>query len=83
MQTLQSRLKKKVQLHVILLGMAGSVYTEHTLGPLRELGVSQQQTRRLVNKLHRHAATHAVAIVGHRRCSQSQSQPPDRVCSGT
>jgi ribonuclease HI len=67
MQTLQAHYGTKVQQHTILLGIAGSIYMEHTTAQLRSLGLNKGQTQRLTAALHRHAAAHAVTIVGHRR----------------
>jgi hypothetical protein len=44
-----------VRRQVILLGVAGSVYTEQTLRPLEQLGIRGQLQKSTIHKLQRHA----------------------------
>ena len=47
-------------LHIILLGVGGTTYNNHTLEPHKELGLDFQKVKRLVSKLHVHSVKYAV-----------------------
>ena len=44
-----------VTLHVILLGVGGTIYNQYTITPLLSLGVPTHKVHQLVTKLHCHA----------------------------
>jgi hypothetical protein len=51
----------------ILLGIGGTIYTEHTKQQLAQLGIAPTQLTKLLSKLNRLAATWAGALVSTRR----------------
>ena len=55
----------------ILLGYGGTIYTEHTLGALQQLGLDSAASRQLAEKLVLHAATSAHNVIGTRRMAYS------------
>ena len=57
----------QVELQVLLVGAVGSIYKEHTIKPLRTLGLDNQQISKLVRKLNVHAVQRAHDLVVHRR----------------
>jgi hypothetical protein len=46
-------------LHTILLGVGGTIYNNHSLEPLKELGLDSQRVKRLAPKLHVRCVNHA------------------------
>jgi hypothetical protein len=53
-----------VTLHIILLGVDGTIYNTHTL---KELGVDSQRVKKLASKLHVHFVNFAAKLVHTRR----------------
>ena len=45
----------KVTLHVILLGVGGTIYNQYIITPLLNLGIPTHKVHQLVTKLHCHA----------------------------
>jgi hypothetical protein len=45
----------QVTLHVILLGIGGTIYNQYTITPLLNLGIRTQKVHQLATKLHCHA----------------------------
>ena len=45
----------QVTLHVILLGVAGTIYNQYTITPLLNLGISMHKVHQLATKQHCHA----------------------------
>jgi hypothetical protein len=45
----------KVTLHVILLGVGGTIYNQYTITPLLNLGIPTHKVHQLATKLHCHA----------------------------
>ena len=60
-----------VTLHIILLGVGGTIYNTHTLKPFKELGLDSQRVKRLASKLHVHSENFAAKIVHTRRALSS------------
>jgi hypothetical protein len=56
-----------VTLHVILLGMGGTIYNTHTLKPFKKLGLDYQRVKKLASKLHVHSVNFAAKFVHTRR----------------
>jgi len=44
-------------LHVIHLGVGGTIYNTHTLKPFKELGLDSQRVNKIASKLHVHSVT--------------------------
>ena len=59
-----------VTLHIILLGVGGTIYNTHTLKPFKELGLDSQIFKKLASKLHVHSVNFAAKLV-HTRCALS------------
>ena len=62
-----SRASAQVTLHTILLGVGGVIYTPHTLGPLKELGLDTFKATKLARKLHAHSVLYAYKLASTRR----------------
>jgi len=60
-----------VTLHIILLGVGGTIYNTHTLKPLKELGLDSQRVKKLASKLHVHSVNFATKLVHTRRALSS------------
>jgi ribonuclease HI len=57
----------QVEVVVLLIGVTGTTYKEHTLDPLvKKLGLSNEQASRLLAKLTRHSLEHAIQLRKHR-----------------
>ena len=56
-----------VTLHIILLGVGGTIYNTHTLKPFKELGLDSQRVKKLASKLHVHSVNFAAKLVHTRR----------------
>ena len=52
-----------VTLHIILLGVGGTIYNTHTLEPFKELGLDSQRVEKLASKLHVHSVIFAAKLV--------------------
>jgi len=59
-------------LHVILLGVGGVLYSPHTLVPLKSLDLDSQRVKKLALKLHAHSVHNAHKLV-QTRCSLEHS----------
>jgi hypothetical protein len=44
-----------ITLHIVLLGVGGTIYNTHTLKPFKELGLDPQRVKKLASKLHVHS----------------------------
>ena len=60
-----------VTLHIILLGVGGTIYNTHTLKPFKELGFDSQRVKKLASKLHVHSVNFAAKLVHTRRALSS------------
>jgi len=60
-----------VTLHIILLGVGGTIYNTHTLKPFKELGLDSQRVKKLASKLHVHSVNFAAKLVHTRRALSS------------
>ena len=48
-----------VTLHIILLGVGGTIYNTHTLKPFKELGLDSKRVKKPASKLHVHSVNFA------------------------
>jgi len=60
-----------VALHTILLGVASTIYNNHTLEPFKELGLDSQRVRKLAFKLHVYSVKYAAKLIHTRRALSS------------
>jgi len=60
-----------VTLHIILLGVGGTIYNTHTLKLFKELGLNSQRIKKLASKLHVHSVNFAAKLVHTRRALSS------------
>jgi len=60
-----------VTLHIILLGVGGTIYNNYTLEPFQELGLDSQIVKKLASKLHVHSVNYAAKLVHTRRALSS------------
>jgi len=60
-----------VTLHIILLGVGGTIYNTHTLKPFKELDLDSQRVKKLASKLHVHSVNFAAKLVRTRRALSS------------
>ena len=51
-----------VTLHIILLGVGGTIYNTHTLKPFKEPGLDSQRVKKLASKLHVHSVNFAAKL---------------------
>jgi hypothetical protein len=65
----------KVTLHIILIGVAGTIYNEYTITPLINLGLTKQKAKSLAAKLRDHAIQRLTTIKNtrHALCFQGVS----------
>ena len=61
-----------VTLHIILLGVGGTIYNTHTLKSFKELGLDSQSVKKLASKLHVHSVNYAAKLVHTRRACHAQ-----------
>jgi len=52
-----------VTLHIIFLGVGGTIYNIHTLKPFKELGLDFRRVKKLASKLHVHSVNFAAKLV--------------------
>jgi hypothetical protein len=60
-----------VSLHIILLGVGGTIYNTHTLKPFKELGLDSQRVKKLSSKLHVHFVNFAAISLARRYALQT------------
>jgi len=60
-----------VTLHIILLGVGGTIYNTHTLKPFKDLGLNSQRVKKLASKIHVHSVNLAAKLVQTRRALSS------------
>jgi len=65
----------KVTQHIILIGVAGTIYNEYTIKPLVNLGLSKYKAKSLASKLSCHAIQRLTTIINtrHALCLQGTS----------
>jgi hypothetical protein len=56
-----------VTLHIILLGVGGTIYNSHTLKPFKKLCLDSQRVKELASKLHVYSANNSAKLVHTRR----------------
>ena len=61
-RSLQHSPNASVTLHIILLGVGGTIYNTHTLKPFKKLGVDTQRVKKLASKLHVHSVNFAAKL---------------------
>jgi len=61
-------------LHVILIGVAGTVYIPHTLEPLKRLGLDHQHATQLACRLNAHSCACARKLAGTRYALAAATQ---------
>eukprot|EP00983_Pelagomonas_calceolata_P055517 1144180-Pelagomonas_calceolata.AAC.2 len=64
---------KFVTLHIILLGVGGTCYTEHTLNQFKQLGLDHQRAMKLAHKLHAHSIMYTNKLVTTRRAIENKN----------
>jgi hypothetical protein len=62
---------EKDDVHIILLGVGGTIYSTHTLKPFKDLGLDSQRVKKLASKLHVHSVNFAAELVHTRRALYS------------
>jgi len=55
-----------VSLHTIILGVGGTIYSPHSLEPLKHLGLDPQKVTKLAVRLHAHSVQYAYWLVSTR-----------------
>jgi len=65
----------KVTLHIILIGVGGTIYNEYTITPLINLGLTNQKAKVLASQLRDHAIQKLSTIINtrHALCFQGAS----------
>ena len=61
-----------VTLHIILLGVGGTIYNTHIIRPLNDSGLDSQRAKKLASKLHLRSVNCAAKLV-HTRCALSST----------
>ncbi len=56
-----------IYLHVLLLGVGGTIYNPYTLDPLKKLDLDHQHATTLARKLNAHSITYATKLIHARR----------------
>eukprot|EP00983_Pelagomonas_calceolata_P125956 1161259-Pelagomonas_calceolata.AAC.3 len=69
----EPRQDNKVTLHIILVGVAGTIYDDYTNKPLNSLGLTRQKAKSLATKLSYHAIQSLTPIL----INTSTSSPGD------
>ncbi|KAF5829548.1 putative carboxypeptidase [Dunaliella salina] len=78
---------KAVSIHPILLGVGGTIYTEHTMKQFKQLGLDHQRATRLAQQLHAHSVQYAHKLattrraIEHNNTSHSQSTETGTSCN--
>ena len=54
---------RKVKLHVILVGVMGTIYKDYTDKPLSDLNLNYHKIINLTHKLNKHSIRHASALI--------------------
>ena len=60
----------RVTLHVILVGVAGTIYNHHTIQPLLNLSLSEHDAHKIAKQLHLHAVKSLTHIIKTRHAFQ-------------
>ena len=70
---------KAVTIHPILLGVGGTIYTEHTLKQFKQLGLDHQRATKLAQQLHAHSVQYAHKLVSTRRAIENKNTSHSQV----
>ena len=70
---------KAVTIHPILLGVGGTIYTEHTLKQFKQLGLDHQRATKLAQQLHAHSVQYAHKLVTTRRAIENKNTSHSQV----
>jgi hypothetical protein len=57
---------REVKLHVILVGVMGTIYKDYTDKPLADLNLDYHKIKKLTNKLNEHSIRHQTCICTHK-----------------
>ena len=79
MQIFVSRLVQVVTIHPVLLGVGGSIYTEHTLKQFKQLGLDHQHSTKHAKQLHAHSVRYAHKLVSTRRAIENKNTSYNQV----
>eukprot|EP00983_Pelagomonas_calceolata_P125257 1161194-Pelagomonas_calceolata.AAC.3 len=61
----------EINIHPILLGVGGTIYTAHTLDQFKKLGIDSQRSETLARKLHAHSEQFAHRLTSTRRAIEN------------
>ena len=70
---------RAVTIHPILLGVGGSIYTEHTLKQFKQLGLDHQRATKLARQLHAHSVQYTYKLVSARRAIENKNTSNNQV----
>ncbi|KAF5838312.1 hypothetical protein DUNSADRAFT_3044 [Dunaliella salina] len=70
---------KAVAIHPVLLGVGGTIYTEHTLKQFKQLGLDHQLATKLAQQLHAHSVQYAHKLVTTRRAIENKNTSHSQV----
>jgi len=63
----------EINIHPILLGVGGTIYTAHTLDQFKKLGIDSQRSETFAKKLHAHSVQFAHKLTSTRRAIENKN----------